>query len=300
MIREKGSRCCDRPWPKEVIGSTYHQLEFGGVLIGVKLILLLAILVAGTAGGAIPLIRRGARNNDRLLGWGNAFAAGVFLSAGMVHMLPDADRIWNELGWHYPMAFALAGFAFTFMLLVEHVLLPEQAHEELHAPSGERFARIAERSHHGQQDALAAYAVLTALSIHALLAGLALGAEPDLAKALVISLAIIAHKTAAGFALGVSLARSGLPNRQAWRLVTLFAIATPAGGLLGALAGAVAEGRVGSTLEACFLSVAAGTFVYVATFDILRDEFPAPGGRFAKWCVLTAGVASMSALALWT
>lgn len=268
-------------------------------MIGIKLALLIAILVAGAVGAALPLSRSGAAERERLLGWGNAFAAGVFLAAGLVHMLPDADRKWTGLGFDYPTAFALAGFAFVFMLLVEHVLLPEHAHEEVHAPSSERFARIAERHHH-TGEALAAYAVLTALSIHSLLAGLALGAEPELARALVISLAIIAHKSAAGFALGVSLARSGLPTRQSWTLVALFATATPIGGLIGALLGAAVGGRLGTGLEAAFLSVASGTFVYVATFDILRDEFPAPGGRFAKWCVVTVGVASMSALALWT
>ena len=60
------------------------------------------------------------------------------------------------------------------------------------------------------------------------------------------------------------------------------------------------DGALGSTLEAGFLSVAAGTFVYVATFDILRDEFPAPGGRLAKWLVLSLGVGAMSLLALWS
>jgi zinc transporter 1/2/3 len=211
-------------------------------------------------------------------------------------MLPDADQIWSRLGWDYPMAFALAAFAFLFMLLVEHVLLPEQAHREVHAASGERFARVGEHHH----DTLSAYAVLTALSIHSLLAGLALGAQPELARALVISLAIIAHKSAAGFALGVSLARSPLSATQSWRLVALFALATPIGGLIGALLGETLEGRLAALLQAGFLSIAAGTFVYVATFDILRDEFPAAGGRFAKWLVLTAGVASMGLLALWT
>ncbi len=268
-------------------------------MIGIKLALLIAILVAGASGAAMPLRRREATGGERLLGWGNAFAAGVFLAAGLVHMLPDADRTWTSLGHDYPTAFALAGLAFVFMLLVEHVLLPEQAHEEVHAPSGERFARIAERHQHSG-DALAAYAVLIALSIHSLLAGLALGTEADLSRALVIWLAIIAHKTAAGFALGVSLARSGLPARQSWTLVALFASATPAGGLVGAILGEVVDGRLGSGLEAAFLSIASGTFIYVATFDILRDEFPAHGGRFAKWCVVTVGVAAMSALAIWT
>ena len=117
-------------------------------MIGIKLALLIAILVAGAAGAALPLRLRNASGSDRLLGWGNAFAAGVFLAAGLVHMLPDADRTWVGLGHTYPTAFALAGLAFVFMLLVEHVLLPEQAHEEMHAPSGERFARIAEHHRH--------------------------------------------------------------------------------------------------------------------------------------------------------
>ena len=154
-------------------------------MIGIKLALLIAILVAGAAGAALPLRSRGASRSERLLGWGNAFAAGVFLAAGLVHMLPDADRTWSALGHDYPTAFALAGLAFVFMLLVEHVLLPEQAHEEMHAPSGERFARIAER-HQSSGDAVAAYAVLIALSIHSLLAGLALGAEAELSRAIVI------------------------------------------------------------------------------------------------------------------
>lgn len=268
-------------------------------MIEIKLLLLIAILAAGALGALAPLRGQTAGGRERLLGWGNAFAAGVFLAAGLVHMLPDADRTWQSLGHVYPTAFALAGLAFVLMLLVEHVLLPEQAHAEMHAPSGERFARIAERHHHGG-DALAAYAVLIALSIHSLLAGLALGAEAELSRVLVIWLAILAHKSAAGFALGVSLARSGLPERQSRTLVALFASATPLGGVIGAILGELVEGRLGAGLEATFLSVASGTFVYVATFDILRDEFPAPGGRFAKWCVLTAGVASMSALAVWT
>ena len=265
-------------------------------MLGVKLLLLLAILVAGAVGSGLPLLRRDAADNGRILGWGNALADGVFLAAGLVHMLPDADQIFARLGWDYPIAFALAALGFAFMLLVEHVLLPEQAHQEMHAPSGERFARLAEHHH----DRLSAYAVLTALSIHSLLAGLALGAQPELARALVISLAIVAHKSAAGFALGVSLVRSALPVWHAWRLVALFALATPVGGLIGAALGESVEGRLAGTLEASFLSIAAGTFVYVATFDILRDEFPAPGGRFAKWLVLSAGIVAMGLLARWT
>ena len=264
-------------------------------MLAVKLALLLLILLVGAAGATLPILRRGAVHSDRILGWGNSFAAGIFLAAGIVHVLPDADGTWTRLGWTYPMAFVLAALSFALMLLVEHVLLPERAHEEVHAPSSERFSSLAKHHH----DALPAYAVLTALSLHSLLEGLALGAQPALDRALVLSLAILAHKSASGFALGVSLARSRLDRRLAVRLVALFALSTPLGGLIGAGLGEVFDGRLGAILEATLLSIAAGTFVYVATFDILRDEFPAPGGRLVKWLVLTAGIGAMSALALW-
>jgi zinc transporter ZupT len=88
------------------------------------------------------------------------------------------------------------------MLLIEHVLLPEHVHEELHVPSDERFGDTHGHAHHdGHHDALSAYSALVALSIHSLVGGLALGAEQDTTRVLVIFLAIFAHKSAEGFAL---------------------------------------------------------------------------------------------------
>lgn len=265
-------------------------------MIAIKLVLTVAILLAGAAGGALPLRGAGAGGSDRLLGWGNAFAAGVFLGAGLIHMLPDANAAWVALGHHYPVAFLLAALAFVLMLLVEHVVLSETAHEMVHAPSSDRFAHLPEASHGG----MAAYAVVAALSIHSFLAGLALGAEAELGGALVIFLAILAHKSSAGFALGVSLVRKHTPARLAWSLLALFAFATPAGILIGTVLGEALEGTAKRRFEATFLALAAGTFAYVATLDILRDEFAEPGGRWTKWWLVCAGTLLMGVVALWT
>jgi zinc transporter 1/2/3 len=141
------------------------------------------------------------------------------------------------------------------------------------------------------------YAILTALSIHSLLEGLALGAQGELRSALVIFAAILAHKSMEGFALGVSLARSAAAPHAA-PLLALFAVATPVGIVAGATVGAL-EGPTRLACEATFLSLAAGTFAYVATLDILREEFHEPGGRLAKWLWVVAGAAVMALLALW-
>jgi ZIP zinc transporter len=110
-------------------------------VFGIKLVLLLALLAIALLCGALPLRRRGAGETgpNRLLEWGNAAAAGIFLGAGFVHMLPDANAVWEQLGWHYPIGMLLAAAAIILMLLFEHVLPPEDAHHAMHAPSTDRF-----------------------------------------------------------------------------------------------------------------------------------------------------------------
>ena len=52
-------------------------------------------------------------------------------------------------------------------------------------------------------------------------------------------------------------------------------------------------------MRSTFLALAAGTFAYVATLDILRDEFLEPGGRWSKWLLVSAGTGLMGLLAVW-
>ncbi len=262
-------------------------------LIVAKLGFGLAVLLAGALGAALPL-RAGGAPDRRWLGRGNALAAGIFLGAGLVHMLPDAREAWGELGFDYPVAELLAASAVVAMLLFEHVLIPESAHEAVHAPPGEAFG-------HGEGGAprgVGAYAVVFGLVIHSFLAGLALGAQPALGGAVVIFAAILAHKTSAGFALGVSLVRNHVARRRALGLAGLFAVATPAGILVGAVVDDALDGPTRVAFEATFLGLAAGTFAYVATLDILRDEFHGPGSRLGKWALVAAGTAAMALLAL--
>ena len=260
-----------------------------------KLALGLAVLVAGALGGALPL-RRFGRDEARSGPWldrAYAFSAGVFLAAGLVHLLPRADASWRALGFDYPLAFLLAAVAILLMLLFEHVLPREDTHHALHAPSAERFDHLSEASPRG------AYAVLVALSVHALLAGLALGTQRSTGGALVIFAALLAHKSVEGFALGVSLVRHSMPAGRAWSLLALFSLATPLGILLGALLDVWLDDTLRSGLEAGFLALAAGTFAYVATLDILREELEEHDDRFGKWSWVVIGAASMALLAIW-
>ena len=264
-------------------------------MTGLKLGLGLAVLVAGALGGILPLLRFTGEDPGlgRRLGRAYAFSAGVFLTAGLVHLLPSAHESWQALGVDYPMAFLLAAAAILLMLLFEHVLPPEEAHHALHAPSAQRFEHLPPTSTRG------AYAVLIALSVHALLAGLALGTQQSPGGALVIFVALLAHKSVEGFALGVSLVRHSMPGRRSWVALALFSAATPLGILAGALLEYWLRGTWRSGLEATCLALAAGTFAYVATLDILREEFEGHGDRLAKWSCVVVGSAAMATLAAW-
>jgi zinc transporter 1/2/3 len=256
----------------------------------------LAILLAAAVGGLIPLAGRAGSRRSRFMSWGNAFAAGIFLGTGLIHMLGEANRSWAALGWSYPMPLVLAAVGFMLFLLVEHVLLPADAHSVAHAHSGhalpaEEVERLAGSG--------IPHALLLALSIHSIIAGVALGGQATLSGAFYIFLAIIAHKSSAAFALGIALRRSTVAIGRARVLIVLFTLATPTGIVAGAVVSDLLRSVAGQYFDAAFLALAGGTFLYIASMDILQDEFLHAGGRFVKWLWAVAAIALTALLSIW-
>ena len=247
------------------------------------------IFAAGFFPGLLPL-RTGA-TDGAVLGRANAFAGGLFLGISLLHMLPEADEGWRATVPEFPMAYVIFAFAFLGMLLFEHVVAQGHHHgpAELADELGSHLARGWRYS----------YALLVALSVHSFVAGMALGTQTVLAQALVVLIAILAHKSTEGFALGVSLARNALPRFQAITLLILFAVATPLGLAVGNAAIASAAGATAERLSAAFLAIAGGTFLYVATLDIMSEEFTHGADRTVKWALATLGVAVTARVAIW-
>ncbi len=114
-----------------------------------------------------------------------------------------------------------------------------------------------------------------------------------------IALAILAHKGTAGLALGIRLARSPMGTGRARRFVLLFALMTPLGILLGLVGSGILRRGAGLYFDATVSALAAGTFLYIASIDMLQDEFLRPGSRWAKWMWAVVGLATTALLALW-
>lgn len=255
-----------------------------------KLIAVAAIFLTGLAGGVLSRWLSGTRRSDLLFSMGNAFAGGVFLGAGLIHMLPDAQAGFRALdgGSDYPWFALVCCAGFLVILFLEKVLV-RHSHSVEEAPE---FMR--------QDAAFYPYVLLLVLSLHSVITGIALGTEQSIAQALVILLAVVAHKGTAAFSLGVSMLRGGVTLRRVSAMTVLFSLMTPLGILLGMGFMKLLSGPAEQVFEAGFDALAAGTFLYVALLDILQEEFARHRHRGLKFLLVLAGLAVMAIVAVWT
>jgi len=254
-----------------------------------KVLCFFVILLAGFLGGGSPLWLGRTDRSERLFSLGNAFAGGVFLAAGLIHMLPDAREEFVEFQNINPdlVVSILSVSGFALVLFIEKVLLSSDSPDLLsQSASG--------------GSSLAAYALLLVLSVHSIIGGIALGTEESATRALVIFIAIIGHKGTAAFALMVNLLRAQFQRREAIKLLIFFSLMSPAGIVLGSLLSTVLSGPAAHITIGGFDGIAGGTFLYVAVLDILEEEFARASDKGIKFGLFITGLALMALLGLWT
>jgi zinc transporter 1/2/3 len=251
-------------------------------LMTFRIVAIVAILATGLLGGLMPLWLGYTPATRRFFSLGNAFSAGIFLSAGLIHMLPDAETSLRGVLGEFPTASLLAVLGFFIVLFVERVAASEGAE------TGEA------------KPGVYAYVLALVLSVHSLIAGIALGTEQTTTGVLVIFLAVIFHKGSAAFALGVSLFRAGVARARIPRTIGIFSSMTPLGIVVGALLSAGLGGHASLLAEGIFEALAAGTFIYVAILDVISEEFSIPGDRLSKFILAALGSAGMAIIGIWS
>ncbi len=265
-----------------------------------KIGIAIVIFAAGLIGALLPWAL-GHSPGDRWLALADTFAGGVLGGAGLLHLLDSGiagfDQAMPEV--HYPLALVIAGAGFLLMLLIEGVVIADRpSFADTHGGHQHGLGAGHEAAEH-PGTMTAAVVLLIVLSVHSVILGVALGAQRALGAAMVVFLAVITHKSVAGFALGVGYLRSNFPWRRALPRLTTFALMTPLGILMGTAVGAALSSGPGQLFEATFDSIGAGTFLYIAALDIIRSEFDVPRDRLAKWGAAVAGFAVMAVVAIW-
>lgn len=258
-----------------------------------KIIALALIFVVGMAGGMFALSARHDGSADFAFSMGSVFAGGIFLGAGLIHLLPDGIRALNFyfVDVEFPVGYLVAAVGFLAVLFIEEILFGD-----IHIGDGPDGRAGAEQV---SSAGLTAYALVVILSVHSVLAGAALGAEDTLTGSFVIFLAIIAHKGAAGFSLALDFQRADFARAKSLRLLGMFASMTPLGIVVGTGLNKLLHHRSGELFEGLFDTLAAGTFLYIAIVEIIAKEFAVREAVVTKFAVLSFGLGLMALIALW-
>jgi zinc transporter 1/2/3 len=151
-----------------------------------------------------------------------------------------------------------------------------------------------EHHHHfNPKSNMTPYILLIALSIHGLFEGIALGIQSNLKETIFLALAIVSHKWAEAFTLGVSFYKSNTEKWSIIKMICLFAIFTP----IGITIGMILVGK-NSLVVGIFLSLAAGTFLYISASEVIVEEFSITRYKYQKYLLYLLGGLFVGALAL--
>ena len=238
------------------------------------------------------------------------------LAAGSIHLLPDAAEALENLHGigDYPLASLLAYstviILITVQMLAEYFTLkpsavqPSENSELVDSREHEDRNQVAavlsrQLSSDSPQKWAAAIVLLAGLGFHAFLSGLSLGSQKKVKDIVNILGPILAHKTLAAVALGSSIIKANAADHVFYILIILFSLTTPVGVVVGLVIAHFNDSQVWS--GAC-LSLAAGTFIFLAVVEIIPEALTSKDGLsklFYQLLALALGYGLMAMLAVW-
>lgn len=259
--------------------------------------LLLVTFLLALLPGCVPLWV-GRSYGETVMRWMTGMAAGFLLTAALLGALPEGFALVfhelemaSEAGMSPGSVRALESFGpgivvlvgFLLMMAIESLGIGHAIHEEYHD-----YERDYGHAHVHHPRGLTV-SVVIGLTVHALSDGVAIGASlatgaADIAMPLVVG--IMVHKIPAAFSLAVFGLHELQRPRSVFPYLVVFALATPV---------AIYASWYGlATLSDLWIGIAllfsAGTFIYVATVDLLPVVHNPRTGRVALWQTLMATV----------
>ncbi|PHT42789.1 Zinc transporter 5, partial [Capsicum baccatum] len=286
-----------------------------------KMAALASILVASTIGVCIPVLGKAVpalspeRNFFFVI---KAFAAGVILSTGFIHVLPDAfesltSPYLKKSPWgKFPFSGFVAMVAAMATLMVDTYATSYYNKKFINSgvvvQSGDG---VVHANSHGHSELLR-YRVISqvlelGIIVHSVIIGIALGASesPKTIKPLVAALTF--HQFFEGMGLGGSIAQAKLKSRAIAIMALFFSLTTPIGIAIGIAITNVYDENSPTALivEGIFNSASAGILIYMALVDFLAADFMHPrmqgNGKLQLGAniSLLLGAGLMSLLAKW-
>ena len=220
-------------------------------------------LVLPLAAGALVQFSRPGANALRLL---LAFSGAFLLSVALTHMMPELYEAAGEgIG-----PWLLGGFMLQVVLeFFSHGI----EHGHMHTSSGRALPLL----------------TLLSLCLHSFTEGMPF-ADARVHTDLPFLLGVLLHKLPMAIALATVLQRSEVPLPQSWTMLAVFALAAPAGILVGSFGG----GRLGEDFLHRALAVAIGMLLHIGT-TIIFETTPEHRFNLQRFAAVLLG----AFLALW-
>ncbi|XVE78479.1 hypothetical protein DITRI_Ditri13aG0148700 [Diplodiscus trichospermus] len=298
-----------------------------------KMAAIASILVAGAIGVCFPLLGKtveALRPEKNVFFMIKAFAAGVILSTGFIHVLPDATEsltspCLNENPWgKFPFAGLMAMASAIATLMVDmfatshyaksHLNKTQQDEEKTYENDGNLVHVHTHATHghaHGSSEVLRHRVVSQVLElgivVHSVIIGISLGASesPKTIKPLVAALTF--HQFFEGMGLGGCISQAKFKSRSVAIMALFFSLTTPVGIAIGIGISNIYNESSPTALivEGMLDAASAGILIYMALVDLLAADFMNPklqnSGKLQAAAVfaLLLGSGLMSLLAVW-
>jgi len=133
---------------------------------------------------------------------------------------------------------------------------------------------------------ITSYLLILALSIHAAFEGIALGLQDKPRDMFYMLLAIAFHKWVEALSIGIHLNKSQIDKETVIKLIVCFSLMTPVGCILG-----ICLSGISTLLEASFLSISAGSFIYISASEVIVEEFSVSKYKLEKFLAFLGGAA---------
>ncbi|KAI3465590.1 hypothetical protein Pfo_022253 [Paulownia fortunei] len=299
-----------------------------------KLAAFAAILAASAVGVCLPVVGRtvAALSPDKnFFLIVKAFAAGVILSTGFIHVLPDAfesltspcigERPWGD----FPFTGFIAMVAAIGTLMVDtYATSYYRRRAAVKGGGGEEAGVVPVHTHathghaHGSvelesgETELLRHRVISqvlelGIIVHSVIIGIALGASesPKTIRPLVAALAF--HQFFEGIGLGGCITQAKFNARAVAIMAIFFSLTTPTGIAIGiGISNVYSEtSPTALIVQGVFNSASAGILIYMALVDLLSADFMSPKMQsnfklqLGASASLLLGAGCMSLLAKW-
>lgn len=228
------------------------------------------------------------------------------------HLIPEVQEGFSELDTDYPVGFSIVIVGYLLIMMLEKIIFHHaHAHDnhpvnsKSHKSKSEKSKLLVEEDDvdletQKKNTIITPLALTIALSIHSLFEGIVFGIQSNHANTLNVMIALISHKPIETLFTGIVMVKEKVSLVIFITFTIIIAISTPAG--IGIGVGIQQNEETPELLFAVFTALAAGSFLYISTTEIIAEEFQQSRSarvRWTKFFFLLLGVAIILVSKIW-